>query len=190
MGNEKLSREAWVAAGFRALAEKGPAALQINLLAGELGATKGSFYWHFKDLRTYKSAMLDLWKEKVANEIIDDVSRQTTPQARLEALFASAVCAAPDAFGGRKIEPAMRAWALSDADVATALAELDARRKEFIGQLLADLGIKEPALTDLAYGAYIGLDDLHAKGRANIERSMEVLQQMILDKAEQTSKPI
>lgn len=183
MGNEKLSREAWVAAGFRALAEHGPASLQISVLAKAVGATKGSFYWHFKDLSAYKSAMIELWKTKVSTEIMDEVRKQTTPHARLETLLENAGRAAPDAFGGRKIEPAMRAWALSDPQVAAALADLDSERRAFIGQVLSDLGIKEPALADLTYGAYIGLDDLHARGRANTDAALDVLRQMILAKA-------
>lgn len=179
----RLSSEDWIMAGFRALARDGSRALKAEPLARELNTTKGSFYWHFKDLHAYKAAMIETWRAKASNEIIDEVNKQSTPQARLEALFANAGRAAPDAFGGREIEPAMRAWALSDEDVATALAELDTARKAFIARVLSDLRINEPALADLAYGAYIGLDDLQAKGRANIDDALNILRQMILTKA-------
>ena len=40
-------------AGFRALARSGARALRAEALARDLDTTKGSFYWHFKDLPDY-----------------------------------------------------------------------------------------------------------------------------------------
>lgn len=180
MQNERHSRETWIAAGFLSLAQSGPASLQINLLARRLGATKGSFYWHFKDLKDFKNAMLSLWKSKVATEVMDEVRRAATAEARLDLLLSNAARAAPVEYGGRSIEPAMRAWSLSDRDVATALTELDTLRMEFVARILEDLGIKTPAVTQLIYAAYIGLDDLHSKGRADIEAALDALKGMIL----------
>jgi AcrR family transcriptional regulator len=180
MAKEKLSKDAWLAAGFRSLAERGPSAVQINLLAKAVGATKGSFYWHFKDITEYKTAMLELWRTKVASEVIDDIAAQTTPEERLDALFSNATRPAPGDFGGQKIETAMRAWALSDAQVAAALAELDALRLAFLETLLDDQGMDGAVLSELIYGAYIGLDDLQSKGRANNVTALAALKTMIL----------
>ena len=179
MQSEKLSREAWIAAGFLSLAEHGPTALQINSLAKRLKATKGSFYWHFKDLKDFKTAMLALWKSKVATEVMTEVQRADTPQARFDALLTHAIRPAPDDYGGRKIEPAMRAWSLSDLDVAEMLKELDTTRIAFLRQVFHDLGFDTPALADLAYAAYIGLDDLSAKGRADIDASLSVFKELL-----------
>ena len=46
---QRLSREAWAAAGLRALTDGGVAAVAVEPLAASLGTTKGSFYWHFSD---------------------------------------------------------------------------------------------------------------------------------------------
>ena len=53
----RLGPEDWVMAGFRALAADGPQAVRAETLARGLGATKGSFYWHFKDLAALHQAM-------------------------------------------------------------------------------------------------------------------------------------
>lgn len=180
MANEKLSKEAWLAAGFQSLAENGPASVQINLLAKKLGATKGSFYWHFKDIAEYKSDMLALWRTKVATEVIDDVVAQKTPDRQLDALFENATRPAPEEYGGRKIEPAMRAWALADNDVGEALAELDALRLSFLKSLLDARGLDGTVLSELIYGAYIGLDDLQSKDRANSTHALAALRQLLL----------
>ena len=87
MTKEKLSKDTWVAAGFRALADQGPSAIQINALAQTLGATKGSFYWHFSSLADFKAAMLDLWHAKVATEVMEQIDQAKSPEAKLEALL-------------------------------------------------------------------------------------------------------
>lgn len=175
----QLSREDWLAAGFRALAEQGPNGIRINLLCHALGMTKGSFYWHFKDLGAYKAAMLKLWMSKVATEIIDSVQKAPTAQARLDAVFSEAARAAPDAFGGRKIESAMRAWALSDSTVAEQLARIDAARLSFLRHVLQEAGLTAPGLPELVYGAYIGLDDLAARGRGDMEAPLAALRALL-----------
>lgn len=180
MAKEKLSKDTWITAGFKSLADRGPAAIQINLLSKALSATKGSFYWHFKDLSEYKSALLDVWRTKVASDVIDDISAQKTPLEQLDALFETAARPAPDDYGGQKIETAMRAWALVDPDVQAALAELDALRLSFLKSLLDDLGLDGSVLSELIYGAYIGLDDLQSKGHVKSADGLALLKTMLL----------
>ena len=180
MASERLSREAWIATGFLSLAQDGPASLKINLLAHRLGTTKGSFYWHFRDLDDFKNGMLSLWKSKAATEIIDRVECADTPWQQLDILLSNAARSAPDEYGGSDIEPAMRAWSLSDSDVAEALLELDTLRISFLSQILRDLKIESPVAAELVYAAYIGLSDLHSKGRADIGTALGTLQNMIL----------
>ena len=183
MTKERLSKESWVAAGFRALADQGPSAIQINALAKTLGATKGSFYWHFASLADFKAAMLDLWHAKAAIEVMEQVEQLESPQAKLDALLTEAARSAPEEYGGRKIQPAMRAWALSDADVAASLANLDKMRLGFIETLLSELGLHNAALAQLIYGAYIGLDDLDSKGRADIFAGLGELAKLVRSQA-------
>ena len=57
-GPTRLSRQAWVQAALEALAEGGLAAVAVEPLAARLGATKGSFYWHFANRDALSSAAL------------------------------------------------------------------------------------------------------------------------------------
>mgnify|MGYP001820637128 CR=1 FL=1 len=61
MRKPRLTKEAWINAGLSALKEHGPDALKAEALARRLGTTKGSFYWHFKDIPAYHDALLDVW---------------------------------------------------------------------------------------------------------------------------------
>lgn len=179
MKKKRLSKEAWLAAGFRALSQKGPASLRINHLTSELKVTKGSFYWHFEDLKAYKDEMLQLWRSKVATEIIDGLATEPDPSKQLDLLFQSAAMPVPDEFGGRQTEPAMRAWGLSDQDVATALAEIDHQRREFLANLFVQIGLEASPLADLTYAAYIGLDDLQSRGHAEMVPALAKLRALI-----------
>jgi AcrR family transcriptional regulator len=177
---ERLSQEAWVAAGFASLADAGPKAIQVNALATRLGTTKGSFYWHFKDLAAYKSAMLTLWQTKVATEVMAEIPTHDTPRTKLSAVMQAVITPPPDDYGGGRIETAMRAWALSDGDVADALARLDQMRLGFITELLNDLGGGASRFAPLVYAAYIGLDDLASRGHVDAPAGFAVLHDMIL----------
>lgn len=163
MAKQKLSKQDWLAAGFRALAADGPGALRAEALARGLQTTKGSFYWHFADLPAYKSAMLTLWQDKAATAIIEEVLKEPDPRTRLELLIKQAATDPPDAFGGGAIEPAIRAWALTDSAVMARLREVDQARIAFVEQLLRDVGQPDPVLARLFYAAYLGTDDLAAK---------------------------
>ena len=54
------SQPGGLAAAFRALARGGVDSIAVEPIAAELGATKGSFYWHFKN-RDSLVAALDEW---------------------------------------------------------------------------------------------------------------------------------
>lgn len=179
MAKAQRTKETWLAAGFKSLAEQGPQALKINLLAQNLGATKGSFYWHFRDLPEYKTTMLQLWQTKGASEVIAKVTAENTPESQLNSFFENASRAAPDDYGGQKIETAMRAWALADAEVATALAEVDKLRLGFLTTLLDAQGLDGSKLSALVYGAYIGLEDLQSKGHTPATAGLSALKPMI-----------
>ena len=78
------------------------------------------------------------------------------------------------------IEPAVRAWALTDDTVAAALAEVDAERIAFCASMLADIGLKDPHLPQAIYAAYIGLDDLTSKGAGDIAQALPALFQAVM----------
>ncbi len=176
----RLNKEDWLAAGFRALAAEGPGALRAEPLARRLNTTKGSFYWHFKDVPDYKRQMLQLWREKVATEVIDAVEQTPGVAAQLQHLLARAALPPPEQFGGRAIEPAVRAWALTDPDVKAALSEVDAIRTAFVAKLLSEFGLTDPDLPQAIYAVYLGLDDLTAKGSGDIATGLPALMKLVL----------
>ena len=155
-----LGKEDWINAGFRALATGGPATVKVEMIARELGTTKGSFYWHFKDQAALKTAMLEVWQAKATVEVSGPLKEITSSAAKIEALAEAAAKAPDDAFGGSQIEAAIRDWGHYDPAVRAAIENVDSRRLEFTTSLFAGLSLAQgDARTRgaLFYSAYVGL---------------------------------
>jgi AcrR family transcriptional regulator len=59
----RLTREGWIGAARKALVKGGVAAVKVDHLARQIGVTRGSFYWHFKDRNDLLRAVLEDWKQ-------------------------------------------------------------------------------------------------------------------------------
>lgn len=175
----RLTPDDWIAAGFRALAERGPEAVKAEALARQLKTSKGSFYWHFKDVPTFHAAMLTLWQDKAFAGIVTELETIPTPQEKLRQLARLANDGAPDRFGGMLVEPAIRAWSLRDARAAEAVAAIDAARIGYVADLLHAAGRPRSAAV-MFYGAFVGLDDLQARGRPDTAGALSDLLERIL----------
>lgn len=176
----RLTPDDWIAAGFQALAESGPEALKAEPLARRLVSSKGSFYWHFKDVPAFHSAMLDLWQDKAFTGIVAALDAFPTAEDKLRQLAQIASDGAPDRFGGLRIEPAIRAWSLRDARVAEAVTRIDSARIDYVAQLLQTLG-KSRSDAVLFYSAYVGLHDLQARGQSGAAGTLSDLLDHLLN---------
>ena len=61
----RLTPDDWAASAYRALARAGVEAIGVEPIAAELGATKGSFYWHFANRGALVDAALDEWERRI-----------------------------------------------------------------------------------------------------------------------------
>ena len=155
----RLSPDAWLSAGFRALVADGPDALKAEPLARALGTTKGSFYWHFKDVPDFQAKLLRHWQSAALVALAREADRGASPTDRLYRL--AEITAPEDAdHGGPDVEAAIRAWARSDPAVAAALAEIDTARLAYLGAVLDALDLTNPDFARLLYGAHIGIEQL------------------------------
>jgi AcrR family transcriptional regulator len=65
-----LTRADWTGAALDALARDGLRAVAVEPLAERLGATKGSFYWHFRDRNALLEAAVTQWERTATDELI------------------------------------------------------------------------------------------------------------------------
>ena len=152
----RLSRSDWIEAALRALSVGGLGNLSVERLAGELGATKGSFYWHFKDRPALVEAALAEWEQRDTDQLIERAAALDDPRERLGWLFH--VVFADEAAVG--IDTALLADA-EDPAVSAALERAGAKRLRFIETQFKQLGVE--AASDralLTYTAFVGLGQL------------------------------
>jgi AcrR family transcriptional regulator len=177
----------WLRAAFQNLAAEGAHAIRAEVLAKQLKTTKGSFYWHFKDVPTFKAEMLKLWETEATRAIIAVVTASAPPGAdRLRALAAlvSAMNADND-YGGVRAEPAIREWARVEPLAAAAMLQVDAARIAYVTTLFVESGFAgtEARLrAELFYSGFLGLQALAAIEPIDIGMRLGALLQLLLSR--------
>ncbi|MDN5913977.1 MAG: TetR/AcrR family transcriptional regulator [Pseudonocardia sp.] len=154
---KRLTRHDWTLAALRTMARGGTSAVAVDTLAGELGATRGSFYWHFADREALVTTALELWEQVCTTDMIAALREVTDPRERLRGLFTEALAEheVPD------LEPTIVAG--THPAVAPVLRRVTRCRIAFLTEIYTELGLtpaaaRRHAIT--AYAAYLGWSDL------------------------------
>jgi AcrR family transcriptional regulator len=132
----RTPRSTWIEEGLRALADGGPDAVRIDVLARALGVTRGGFYWHFADRGALLEEILDAWERRSVDEVIEQVEGGGG-DARAKLRHLSALAISHDEV--LRIDLAVRDWARRDPGVADRLRRVDNRRMAFMRSLFGAL---------------------------------------------------
>ena len=149
---KRLSADDWTRAALAALADGGLAAIAVEPLAARLGATKGSFYWHFAGRDALVAATLERWERTATEDVITAIGVEPDLAARLRLLMSHALD------GGARVELALQPSAAHPL-VAPVLARVTLRRLDYLTALFRDLGFEPDIARErsvLAYTAYLG----------------------------------
>lgn len=134
----RLSPDDWIKAAFQRLGTGGIAAVRAEAIARDLKVSKGSFYWHFKDLPDLKTRMLAHWEDQATARIIA-MSKAVPGPERMAVLLELATSDLADPYGGLSTEAAIRDWARIEAEAAAAQARTDAARLAFLTEALGGM---------------------------------------------------
>jgi AcrR family transcriptional regulator len=151
--NDRLTKDDWITHGLRTLANDGANALKVGPMATKLKVSRGSFYWHFRDIADFRSQILRSWRERSTDQVIRELDAEKAEPDRLKHLMKRAFAAK------HNLDRAIRSWAAEDDDVAKVVASVDARRVAYIAKLLVAAGVEsKQALRRAAflYWAYLG----------------------------------
>ncbi|MBL1099561.1 TetR/AcrR family transcriptional regulator [Streptomyces coffeae] len=161
----RLSAGDWADAALTAIGEGGLAAVAVEPLAARLGATKGSFYWHFPHREALIEAALARWEETSTEAIIARLASEPDPERRLRRLFAEAT----EAVAKDPLEVSLLATA-AHPQVAAVLGRVSERRIGYLAQLFTELGFPPDDARRrglLAYAGFLGHTQLiHAVPQA------------------------
>jgi AcrR family transcriptional regulator len=132
--------ETWIDAGFAEIARSGVEGVRVEVLAKNLGVTKGGFYRRFKDRAALLEGMLQSWSAGRIAAIEQQASLDgATARDRLQSLIR--LYSERMNTEGMAIELAIRQWARSDEAAAEAVASVDAARLKNVGQLYRSTGL-------------------------------------------------
>ncbi|WP_297773197.1 TetR/AcrR family transcriptional regulator [uncultured Roseovarius sp.] len=174
----RLTRDDWLLTGLTALCEGGPGALGAEPLARRIGATKGSFYWHFDDVPGFHTALLGLWQAEAEAALL--AIEGSTDTARLRATAQTIADSASSESPALRTEPAIRAWAQGSDTVSRAVRSVDDLRLARLRDLLAACGIGNPEMARILYASATGMQGLQDTGRATTATAIGSLVDLIL----------
>src|SRR6186713_489414 len=120
----EIRGESWIEAGFNELARTGVEGVRVEVLAKNLGVTKGGFYRRFRDRAALLEAMLATWSAGRIAAIEAQTSLDgVTARERLRVLIR--LYSERMNTDAMAIELAIRQWARTDEKAAAAVASVD-----------------------------------------------------------------
>jgi AcrR family transcriptional regulator len=151
--DDRLTKDDWIRQGLRTLADDGANGLKVGPMAEKLTVSRGSFYWHFRDIADFRSQLLRSWQERSTDQVIRQLDAAKGEADRLKHLTRRAFTAKRD------LDRAIRSWAAEDEDVAKIVASVDAKRVAYIAKMLVGAGVETQRARHRAafmYWAYLG----------------------------------
>lgn len=140
-------------AGIR-LAQEGIDSVRVEVLCRDLGVSKGSFYWHFRDREDLLHALLMQWEKGEEEWLTEAQSYERSAAASWARLVERS--AQPDRI---RFEAAIRAWARQDDRVARRVAAVEKNQREHIARILREIGFAKRAAeewSEMALIIYLG----------------------------------
>jgi AcrR family transcriptional regulator len=151
---KRLSRQDWIASAIVMGAEAGFDKISVEALAIRVGATRGSFYWHFTDRADLIAAVLSEWETRATVQTIELLDQLPADEA-MQALIATA-------FGATTQQDSAE-WRLiiaaDDPLIGPVVARVHRLRVSFIERLLVKKGLAARDASEqarVAYAAYLG----------------------------------
>jgi AcrR family transcriptional regulator len=130
-----LQPEDWIRAAYSQLSSHGIETVRVEILARDLGATKGSFYWHFKDREDLLRRVLQHWEEEEIRWLEEAAGLHSGAAAGWAHFIAR--CADP---GHARLEAALYAWSRQDERIASRVAAIETKRRWHIVSVFRHVG--------------------------------------------------
>lgn len=179
----------WVRAALARLAAQGIGSVRVEILARDLSASKGSFYWHFRGCEDLLARMLAQWEEDETRWL--DAAASEPNAASRWAKFVERN-AAPDRI---RLDIALRAWARQDDPVAKRLTAIEKRKARFIAAVLREIGFSPSAVESWSEAVLLACFGWHDRSTRDSEfrladRSLgEFLSELVLAASARASRP-
>ncbi len=161
MTDKKIKRfqyNDWLELGLSCVRSEPATRLTVDHLCEKASKTKGSFYFHFKNIEAYFIALAEHWYEQFTIELIHKSQQKSSPKDRLDLLNALAVQLDP------RIEQGMRALAAREPTISGVCKKVDEMRLAYLSKLYQSTGHFDnddaEALAVFEYAAMVGYQQI------------------------------
>lgn len=148
-------------AALFAIADGGAAAVAVEPLAAQLGATKGSFYWHFRNRQQLIAEALEYWEREGTDEVIAELAPVSDPVERLRRLLRTAIGYENDDAAGQADVGLLAA--ANDPLVGPVLRRVADKRLDFLERIFSEIGFpagESRQRARITYSAFLGWFEL------------------------------
>ncbi|GAC58301.1 putative TetR family transcriptional regulator [Gordonia hirsuta DSM 44140 = NBRC 16056] len=142
-------RERFLQAGMRVLARDGYPGFKQAAVCAETGLTTGAFYHSFRNWKQFETALISHWRTESTDQLVAWLDIQPASAERVDALIRVALDLP------HRSEAAIRVWAAGDAQVRSALEQVDAVRREAVARYSCELGVAPEHAARLASTAML-----------------------------------
>ncbi len=165
---ERLTREDWLQRAMEVLSKDGDSKIRIDSICRDLGVTKGSFYWHFKNRADFLNSIVDYWYLRYNVQVPELVELQGgTAQERLQRIFEMVTSGGLAHYDG-----AFDSWAAHEPTVSEKVRKAYRARFEYTCSLFREMGFRGIELETRAC-AFLGfmMSEWRLQGKENSKRS-------------------
>lgn len=155
---ERLDKNSWLLEGFKILDKEGFSRITIDNLCEKQKRSKGSFYYHFKNIEGYIEELMKYWVQEYTMTPIKTAEINKTPALIYKAL-ADMVFKSP-----YKVEQVIRAWGYSNLVVREYVNKVDKIRIDYMVGLKKEAGSDEKTAYNCAvleFAVLIGIQQLY-----------------------------
>ncbi len=153
----KVNKIDWFIEGFSILENDGFTKITVDYLCARLDISKGSFYYHFKNINGYIDALMEYWLEENTLSIIrkaDALKKVASKKKMLDKLALDR---------SLKLEQTIRAWGYSNEVVRKQVQNVDDIRLKYLINIAIQEGKNRTDAkytATLTYATVIGLQQL------------------------------
>lgn len=154
----RLDKNSWLLAGLKILESEGFSRITIDSLCEKQKRSKGSFYFHFKNIDGYIEGLMKYWVQEYTMSFIKKTEKKKSPVQKYKTLIDMAIKAP------YKVEQVIRAWGYSNSIVKEHVQNVDKIRLEYVANLKKEVGDDDETSNHAAileYAILIGIQQLY-----------------------------
>ena len=154
------TEDQWIQKGIEEFAQSGVDGLVIEKMSLELGCSKSSFYWYFKNRNEYITRLVERWAELSTQQVMIRSSERETPEEQLMMMLTQMFAAT------RKGDFLfyLRKLCKKSPSFHSVLETIEQTRMNYAQELFRKLGIDPKAAeqkSHLLYHYYLGWYERH-----------------------------